>query len=283
MKILVVGLGVIGGSYCLGLSKKHEVYGVDNNQETLDLALQKGCIERGETDASKLIPLVDLIVLAIYPSMIVPFIQNHTFKENQIITDVAGVKGSFIGQVKKVLPKNVEFVGTHPMAGKEKKGFCFADPNVFQNANFIITPIDNDGSAIEKVKTLASDLGFKKITVINPFHHDKMIAYTSQLTHAIAVSLVNSDKDNDTPLYTGDSYRDLTRIAKINEKLWSELFLENKDNLLEMIENFEVELNKVKKAIKDNDKEALEKMFIESTKRRGMFDEKNDSQCKEKL
>ncbi len=275
MKILIVGLGVIGGSYAIGLSKKHTVYGVDNNEETIIEAKEKGCIVEGGQDASCFIPLVDLIILAIYPSEIIPFIKNNEFKKGQIITDVAGVKDSFIYKISEYLPEGVEFVGTHPMAGKEKRGFSYADSNVFKNANFLITPLDCSENTIEIIKGIATDLEFKRISVMSPKRHDLMIAFTSQLTHAIAVSLVNTDDDIETPLYTGDSYRDLTRIAQINENLWSELFLENKDNLLLMIQNFENQLDIMKNAIKNKDKNKLEELFIASTIKRSRFNEKN--------
>ena len=161
------------------------------------------------------------------------------------------------------------------MAGREKRGFDFADPNVFKGANFLITPIDNKEETIELIKDLAVSLGFKRITIMTPKYHDEVIAFTSQLTHAIAVSLVNSDNDPNTKFFTGDSYRDLTRIAQINENLWSELFLENKNNLLDKINQFEQSLEKLKKAIIDEDKDELCNLFIKSTIKRGEFNEKN--------
>lgn len=275
MKILIIGLGVIGGSYAMGLSKNHTVYGVDTNQKTIDDAKRLGYIVDGDTTPERFLPDCEFVVLAIYPSMILPFIKNHQFKPHTIITDVAGVKESFIYSISECLPNDVEFIGSHPMAGKEKRGFDYADNKVFQGANFLITPCNNSEYAISVLKSIATELGFKRITVMTPHYHDQMIAFTSQLTHAIAVSLVNSDNDPNTPYYTGDSYRDLTRIAQINEDLWSELFLENKANLLEKIETFEDSLNDVKEALIHNDQERLKELFISSTKKRVVFNEKN--------
>lgn len=275
MRILIVGLGVIGGSYAMGLSKNHTIYGVDTDPITIENALKKGYISEGSSDANLYLDKVDLVILAIYPFMILPFIKNHKFKNGTIITDVAGVKESFIYSINEILPPNVEFIGTHPMAGKEKRGFEFADNNVFKNANFLITPLNNKDETIELIKGLANELGFKRITIMTPHYHDQVIAFTSQLTHAIAVALVNSDNDVNTPLFTGDSYRDLTRIAKINENLWSELFLENKANLLEKIDVFSESLKEIKEALIHNDKDKLEDLFVTSTKKRMIFDEKN--------
>ena len=275
MKVLIVGLGVIGGSYAMGLKEKHEVYGIDKNIDTINKAKDQGYIIDGGDDPAKFLPFIDLVFLAIYPKMIIDFIKENRFKDGTIITDVAGVKESFIYKINEILPENVEFIGTHPMAGREKRGFDFADPNVFKGANFLITPIDNKEETIELIKDLAVSLGFKRITIMTPKYHDEVIAFTSQLTHAIAVSLVNSDNDPNTKFFTGDSYRDLTRIAQINENLWSELFLENKNNLLDKINQFEQSLEKLKKAIIDEDKDELCNLFIKSTIKRGEFNEKN--------
>lgn len=275
MNILIVGLGVIGGSYAMGLSKNHTVYGVDKDLDTIKLALEKGYIYDGSDNPSDFINDAELIILAIYPKMIKQFIKENSFKDGTIITDVAGVKESFIYEISQILPKGVEFLGTHPMAGKEKRGFNYADCNVFRGANFLITPMNNKESTIELMRGLAYELGFKRVTIMTPHYHDQVIAFTSQLTHAIAVSLVNSDNDENTPYFTGDSYRDLTRIAKINEDLWSELFLENKANLLEKIECFEDSLHQLKEALIHDDGDKLRELFISSTKKRGVFDEKN--------
>ncbi len=268
MRILIVGLGLIGGSYAMGLSKKgHIVYGMDKDVHAIQYAQQKGFILESNLQNRELVSNVDLIILSIYPQAIVEFMKEYQayFKASQIITDVCGVKGSFIYQVQQYVGL-ATYVSHHPMAGKEKIGIEFADDTIFKGANFLITPLENTPlPAIKQLDGIARDLGFKTITVISPEKHDQMIGFTSQLTHAIAVSLVNSDHDKDTVHFIGDSYRDLTRIAMINERLWSELFLENRDALLTHIEAFENELNGLKAALKENDKEKLEELFQRST------------------
>lgn len=268
MKICIVGLGLIGGSYAMGLSSKgHEVYGIDKNIDTINYAINNGYIKNGTVDNYSILSEMDLIILAIYPQSILTFLSenNHYFNKNQVITDVCGIKTSFVSKAA-LLSGEAVYLSHHPMAGKEKIGIEYADSKIFNGANFLITPIDNTPeSSIELLKGIGHDLEFGRITVITPERHDKMIGFTSQLTHAIAVSLVNSDHDEETKSFIGDSYRDLTRIAMINEKLWSELFLENKNELLAHIESFEVELDILKNALKTNDKDKLNELFKNST------------------
>ena len=268
MKICIVGLGLIGGSYAMGLSKKnHEVYGIDKNIDTINYAIQNGYIKAGFTDDYNILSEMDLIILAIYPQSILNFLNenNKFFNRNQVITDVCGIKTSFVYKAA-LLSGEATYLSHHPMAGKEKIGIEYADSSIFKGANFLITPIENTPiQAIMLIESIGKDLEFGRVSVISPERHDKMIGFTSQLTHAIAVSLVNSDSDEETKSFIGDSYRDLTRIAMINEKLWSELFLENKTELLSHIENFEKELDVLKNALKTNDKEKLNELFKHST------------------
>ena len=268
MKICIVGLGLIGGSYAMGLTKKnHEVYGIDKNIDTINFALDKGYIKYGTTDNYEILKEMDLIILAIYPQSILKFLAENSeyFNSQQVITDVCGIKTSFVSKAS-LLAGDAVYLSHHPMAGREKIGIEYSDCSIFNGANFLITPIENTPSfAIELLENIGKDLEFGRITVITPERHDKMIGFTSQLTHAIAVSLVNSDHDEETKSFIGDSYRDLTRIAMINEKLWSELFLENKTELLSHIENFEAELDTLKEALKNDDKAKLNELFKHST------------------
>lgn len=269
MNVLIVGIGLIGGAYALRLSKKgHNVYGCDINQEAINYAVENKYIVDGSTDPSDYISKSDLIILGLYPQLIVNFLKdyNHLFNENQIITDVSGVKTSFVKEAYEYA-KPATYCSHHPMAGKEKIGVYNSHLCVFEGANYLVTPYgDVSAKVINKLVDLGEELGFERISVMSAEKHDKMIGFTSQLTHAIAVSLVNSDDDEETKKYIGDSYRDLTRIAMINENLWSELFLENKDFLLKHIERFEQELDKLKNSLYTNDKEQLVKLFISSTK-----------------
>ncbi len=268
MKICIVGLGLIGGSYAMGLSKKgHKVYGIDKNIQAIQFAKDKGFILEGFNKETAIIEECDCIILAIYPQAILDFLYKNQahFKENQIITDVCGVKNSFVRKAT-LLARKATYLSHHPMAGREKIGIEYADDKIFNGANFIITPLEETPQqAMDVLKEIAQDLNFGKITTVSLDKHDQMIGFTSQLTHAIAVSLVNSDYAEDTQRFIGDSYRDLTRIAMINEVLWSELFLENRETLLKHIENFESELNVLKLALKQGDRALLQELFIKST------------------
>lgn len=268
MNVLIVGLGLMGGSYAMGLTKAgHKVYAVDTNGDSIKYGIENNIIIDGSTEASRFIPNADLIIIGLYPNYIIEFIKkyNNLFKNNQIITDLCGIKTYFLNEAQSII-KNAEYISHHPMAGREKSGVSNANIEMFKGANFLVTPTKkNTIKAIDLIKEIGKILGFGRISVVTPEKHDEIIAYTSQLTHAIAVSLVNADKDIDTRNYVGDSYRDLTRIAKINEELWSELFFDNKEALLKKISDFEAELDDIKNAINNNDKEALKKKFISST------------------
>ena len=274
MKIVVVGLGVIGGSFTMALKKAgfDDVYGIDINEESLRKAKSLGLIKEGFTSGEHIVKEADLIIISLYPRLVKKFIldNKNNFKDGAVITDATGIKKLFIEDVVNILPPNIDFVFGHPMAGREKKGIDFASAEVFNGSNYIITPVErNKSENLDLIEDLVYKLGFKRVRRITPEYHDEMIGYTSQLPHTIAVALVNSDiEGRETGSFIGDSYRDLTRIANINEDLWSELFLGNKDNLLKSIERFEIEIEKIKDAIKNDNKEILEKLFIKSTERR---------------
>lgn len=274
MRILIVGLGVIGGGYAMALKKAGytEIYGIDKNIDTLKKAEKLGIIKKGYIDEGEIIQDADIIVLAVYPNLVKDFIVRNIskFKNNAVITDVTGIKQLFIDDVISILPNNIDFVFAHPMAGREKKGIDYATNEVFKDANFIITVTEkNKDENIRLIEELAYKMGFKNIKRVSPKVHDEIIAFTSQLPHALAVALINSDiEGRDTGQFIGDSYRDLTRIANINESLWSQLFLGNKKNLLKAIYNFQEELYKIKNYIENENKEKLEELFIEASLRR---------------
>ncbi|MEG2684746.1 MAG: prephenate dehydrogenase [Erysipelotrichaceae bacterium] len=273
---LIVGLGLIGGSYALGLKKQgYLVQAIDNNEETIKYALKHNIIDHGSCESDAFIEESNIIISGLYPQALIDWATENAlkFKEGTIITDVSGVKSNVVDKIQAVIPCSVEFIGSHPMAGKETSGVMNADEKIFNGANFIITPTKyNTDEAIETLTRFAKIFGFGNISVLTPQQHDEMIGFVSQLTHVIAVSLMNTNDNTHLKEYTGDSFRDLTRIAKINENLWTELFFLNKDILIKEIESFDSELNNLKHKLINDDHEGLKQLFIQSTKRRKYFD-----------
>ena len=196
-------------------------------------------------------------------------------KPGCIFTDVSGVKTGLVEPIQALCPDGVEFIASHPMAGRETSSVEHAAEVNFAPANFIITPTEkNTPEAVQWARELAEVLGFKHICTLTVQEHDKMIGYVSQLCHAIAVSLMCANDNTSLCEYTGDSFRDLTRIARINDKMWAELFLWNKENLIAEIDQFDAALSQMRNALVASDRDKLEEMFRLSTQRRAAFDKK---------
>lgn len=280
IRFLVIGLGLMGGSYAYALSKRgYHVSGIDINQESIDYALANGIIEKGSVSAeADFITEADVVFFGLYPNAMIDWIKAHgkAFKPGCLISDVSGVKCRVVETVQELLKdQEVEFIASHPMAGKEVSGVVYANDTMFQQANFIITPTDlNSKEAIAFLSDFAKELNFANISILSVQKHDEMIGYVSQLTHVIAISLMNANDNHDLVNYTGDSFRDLTRIARINEHLWTELFFLNKDNLIREIDDFESSLQALKQTLLDEDSDTLKQMMITSTERRAWFDKK---------
>lgn len=261
----------MGSSYALGLSKYHEIYGYDINKDVTKKALKDKIIISNNLE---LLKTSDLIILALYPQDNYQFVKdNLNLFNNQILTDLSGTKEELVHDLEEILPKTVSYTSHHPMAGKEKKGYDYKNIEMFKEANFLIVPTkltkDKD---LKILSEIANNLNFKRISIVSIEEHDKLIAFTSQLTHFLAVCLVNSDRYLHTVEATGDSYRDLTRIAKINEVLWTELFLENKDKLLDEINNLLLEINYLKKNLEEENIKNIKNYLIKSRIKREKFD-----------
>lgn len=277
--ILIVGLGLIGGSYAKALKRLgYHISAIDTDKTAIDYALCEGIIDDGfDFVSSDAVSNAVAVIFGLYPGVFKKWISDnqHLFKSGALLTDVTGVKSCIVYDIQNTLRPDVEFIAAHPMAGREVYGVKNSDDAIFRNANYIVTPTPkNTPEAIEWCKALGKILGFARISVLSPEEHDKVIGFVSQLTHVIAISLMTCNDNTHLADYTGDSFRDLTRIARINEKMWSELFLLNKDVLLEQIDNFSLELSNIRQMLFENDTKALcEKMKL-STKRRSYFDKK---------
>lgn len=276
MNIGIIGLGLMGASFAKRLSpqKDKTIYGIDQNKQTIQTALELNIIKEGSTDPGKLIKKCNLIILALYPTMIKPWIvENQQYLESgTILMDISGVKTNIVEPVQAILREDLELISIHPMCGRESRGINFAQADIFDNANYIIVPTNkNTLTAIEAAKQLGKDLRVKNISILSCEEHDRMIGFLSQLTHVIAVSLMNTHDNSHLVEYTGDSFRDLTRIAAINEDLWSELFLLNKDILLDEIDQFLDATKHFRDSLEKEDIDEMKRLFIQSTNRRKLF------------
>ena len=276
-KILIVGLGLLGGSFAQGLSDDgYEVGAIDVNKDSIDYAIEHKIIKHGHVSVNEdYISQFDILVFALYPHILVEWLKKYQsfIKKGATITDVTGIKTWLVNEINSFLRKDVNLVLAHPMAGREVYGVRNSNKNIFVGANYIITPLsDTSEFAINEVFEIGKILGFKNIVKLSVEEHDEMIGFLSQLTHCIAISLMTCKESEHLVEYTGDSFRDLTRIAKINENMWSELFLLNKDELLKQITLFEGQLAKLKKTIEDENVDEMKEIMRLSTLSRSYFD-----------
>ena len=279
-RFLIVGLGLLGGSYAKALKKQgFLVEAVTRSQSTIDYALEQGIIDGGAAFPDpEIIGRADFVVLAMYPQTLLDWVKAHQryFKPGALITDVTGVKTCVVEPVQQMLRPDVEFIAAHPMAGRETLGVRNADDSIFRGANYIVTPTEkNTPQAIEACEALGRVLGFARVSRLTPEKHDEMIGFVSQLTHAIAVALMTCNDIEGLEKYTGDSFRDLTRIAKINDEMWSELFLANREALLEQMDQFAAQFALMRQQLAEGDREGMRDVMRRSTVRRKAL-EKHD-------
>lgn len=278
-KVLIVGLGLLGGSYAKSLKKKGiYVSAIDTRTDAIAYAINNGIIDEGYDYVNKeAVANADTIVFALYPKVFVQWIEDYQqyFSPGVMLTDVTGVKSCIVYKIQQMLRPDVEFISAHPMAGREVYGVENSDDGIFHGANYIVVPTPaNSKDAIDNCRKLGIYLGFAGISTLSPEEHDEMIGFVSQLTHCIAVSLMTCSDNERLVDYTGDSFRDLTRIARINDAMWSELFMLNKEPLLEQMNKFIEEFINMKTLIQSDDVEALREKMRLSTKRRALFDKK---------
>ena len=278
-KFLIVGLGLIGGSYAKALKKQgYRVEAIAHRAETIAYALENKIIDGGSTEVTKeTVGGADVIVFALYPKVFLEWIDEnqHLIKSGAMITDVTGVKSCIVYDIQKKLRPDVEFISAHPMAGREVYGVENSDEKIFRGANYSVVPTDkNTPEAIEECKKLGEILGFARVSALSPEEHDEMIGFVSQLTHCIAVSLMTCSDNKRLVDYTGDSFRDLTRIVRINDAMWSELFMMNKDALLKEMDKFIDEFVLFRGMLASGDVDGMREKMRISTERRAWFDKK---------
>lgn len=278
-KILIIGLGLLGGSYAKVLKRfGFHISAITKEQSSIDYALREQLIDAGSTELDeKIIGEADLVIFALYPHVFVEWIEQnqHLLKSGALITDVTGVKGSIVYKIQDMLRPDVEFIAAHPMAGREVSGVENSSEKMFFGANYIVTPTEqNTPEAIETCMELGKLLGCSNVTTLSPEEHDEMIGFLSQLTHCIAITLMTCNDKENMEKFTGDSFRDLTRIARINDLMWSELFVSNKAALLDQMDLFIRKFNELKSMLETEDMEGMRKMMRHSTERRALFDKK---------
>ena len=278
-KILIVGLGLLGGSYAKVLKRfGFHISAITLEQSSIDYAIRENIIDEGSTELDeRIIGEADLVIFALYPHVFVEWIEKNQglLKSGALITDVTGVKRSIVYQIQDILRPDLEFVAAHPMAGREVSGVENSTDRLFIGANYIVTPTEkNTPEAIQTCVELGRLLGFSNVTALSPEEHDEMIGFLSQLTHCIAITLMTCNDKENMEKFTGDSFRDLTRIARINDAMWSELFMENKDALLKQMTLFADKFNELKVMIENGRVEEMRQMMRHSTARRALFDKK---------
>ena len=276
-RILIVGLGLLGGSYAKALKRfGFHISAITKEQSSIDYALKEGIIDEGSTELDeRIIGQADLVVFALYPHVFVEWIEKNQqlLKSGALITDVTGVKGSIVYRIQDMLREDVEFIAAHPMAGREVSGVENSTEKMFDGANYIVTPTaKNTPEAIETCVELGRLLGFANVATLSPEEHDEMIGFLSQLTHCIAVSLMTCNDKEHMEKYTGDSFRDLTRFARSNVLMWSELFVANKKVLLDQMDMFLNEFVRLRGMIETEDIDGMRSMMRHSTARRALFD-----------
>ena len=278
-RILIVGLGLLGGSYARVLKRfGFHISAITKEQSSIDFALKERIIDEGSTEIdARMIGEADLVIFALYPHIFVEWIAENQglLKSGALITDVTGVKRSIVYKIQDILRPDVEFVAAHPMAGREVSGVENSTERMFFGANYSVTPTEkNTPEAVETIIELGRLLGFSNVTTLSPEEHDEMIGFLSQLTHCIAITLMTCNDKENMEKFTGDSFRDLTRIARINDLMWSELFAANKDVLLEQMNLFIGKFNELKEMLESDDIDGMRAMMRHSTERRALFDKK---------
>lgn len=260
--IVIVGLGLIGGSMALALNRSENftVLGIDRDETVINRAKQRGI--NADTVQSSLLSKADIIVLALAPHAAYTFLKTNVAQipSKAIITDVCGVKARIVQQCEPLCQQQgLRFVGGHPMAGKEQSGIDFAEDTLFQNASYILTPTDStDSEALETVRSMITALGCSRITLATPDEHDTMIAFTSQLPHVLAGAYVRSSRCQNQAGFSAGSFRDVSRVATVDEQLWTELFLLNGEHLCQEIDTLIEHLQQCRDAIGTKDAIALE-------------------------
>lgn len=270
-KIAVVGLGLIGGSVLKALQgfEQAEFYGIDMQPDVVERAEAQGLIKNGHLSKEEMLSCADVVFVCLPPDASISFINESRFKKGALVTDVCGVKQAVLANIHN---PDIDFVGGHPMAGKEMSGFAASDARLFQGAVYLLTPqAHNKPHHIELLKRMIAHMGCRETVMTTPEEHDDMIAYTSQLMHVVAVTLCDNKRLDRAKSFSAGSLRDCTRVAKLDSRLWSGLFLHNKKALIACMEEFEESLKTLKQLVKEDDEQGLEAYLSRCSERKKKF------------
>lgn len=265
MKVGIIGLGLMGGSLAKAISfgTEHTVWGTNRSPEAVQKALFVGAIEK-ELEKNDL-PECDLVIVSLYPGATIDYIKENAkkFKKGAIVMDISGVKRYVCDALYDTAKENdFIFIGAHPMAGLHLSGFEHSTAKIFNNSSMILTPYeDTPEECVNVIKELFLKIGFTNIQMSTPDEHDKIIAFTSQLAHVVSNAYVKSPNALIHKGFSAGSYKDLTRVAYLNENMWSELFLENRDNLINEIDAIVNNLVQYKESLENNDREKLAELL----------------------
>jgi len=269
--ISIIGLGLIGGSMALALRGYRNAYliGVDINPKTRTMALQSGAVDEVYETAERAVADADLVILCVYPHHIIEFAKTlmQTLKPGCIVSDVCGAKTKLYDEIVPLIPKHIDYIGIHPMAGKEIDGFENAEKTLFVNTGFLITPLTHSRKeSVDLMEELGRYIGATKLAVASPALHDDIIGYTSDLMHISATALCMHRHPDMTSAYTAGAFRDCTRVSNINPDLWTELLLSNAEGILPHLNRYLDYLNQMKQAIETNDAMALHELLALASK-----------------
>lgn len=267
MNIAIVGLGIIGGSLAKAFTEytEHRVIGINRTESVVKQALNEGSIHEAGTKYS--LANADVVYMCTYPKHIVSFVRENIsiFKKGCIITDVCGIKSEICGELTEICVNGgLQYVGSHPMAGKEKYSYSASEAGLFVNASYIIVPCNADKIAVDTIATLAKEIGCGTIRIASPEEHDRMIAFTSQVPHALACAYVMSPCCPNHNGFSAGSYRDVSRVAAINENLWTDLFLSNSKPLSEELSVLIDNITNIKNAVDSGDADILRELLKKS-------------------
>lgn len=266
-KIGIVGLGLIGGSMARALKAKttHTVYGYDSDSSTLYQALADKSIDAELNE--NVIKCCDTIIIALYPSLTCDFVKSHLqdFKSGTVIIDCSGVKKKICDELSDLCTDNgLYFIGGHPMAGTEKSGYAYSSATLFDDAYMILCEDSNTNTvALKAAELLFTSIGFGSVTITSAARHDEIIAFTSQLAHLVSNAYIKSSTAGNHKGFSAGSYKDMTRVAYLNEEMWTELFFANKENLLNECYSLIDHLKEYCSALENDDTETMQSLLLE--------------------